>query len=130
MTLVFHICTCQCMKQNFDAVIDVTIISYRYQYAEFTQPYTDPGVVMVVPVKSKAGNRAWLFVMPFTKTMWILIVVIITYTGFVLWMLERHHCPELKGSMLNQTLNIAWLALTPLLHLNGNLRFYLLSFHF
>ena len=55
--------SCLCMKQNFDAVIDVTIISYRYQYAEFTQPYTDPGVVMVVPLKSKLAHRTWLFIM-------------------------------------------------------------------
>ncbi|XP_061348960.1 glutamate receptor 2.8-like [Gastrolobium bilobum] len=109
----------QVYLKNFDAAIDVTIISYRYQYAEFTQPYTDPGVVMVVPIKSKAGHRAWLFVKPFTKTMWILIAAMIIYNGFVLWMLERHHWPELKGSMLNQTGTMAWLALTPLISFNG-----------
>ncbi|XP_061374693.1 glutamate receptor 2.6-like, partial [Gastrolobium bilobum] len=110
----------QVYLKNFDAAIDVTIISYRYQYAEFTQPYTDPGVVMVVPIKSKAGHRAWLFVKPFTKTMWILIAAMIIYNGFVLWMLERHHWPELKGSMLNQTGTMAWLALTPLISFNGS----------
>ena len=125
----FPLCPCLRMKQNFDAVIDATIISYRYQYAEFTQPYTDPGVVMVVPLKSKTGHRAWLFVKPFTKTMWVLIVVVIIYNGFVLWMLERQHFPELKGSMLTQTGTMAWLALTPIINLNGNLRFYKLTFY-
>ena len=120
----FHMCPC--MKQNFDAVIDVTIISYRYQYAEFTQPYTDPGVVMVVPIKSRSGHRAWLFVKPFTKTMWISILVMIIYNGFVLWMLERHHCTEPKSSMVKHTGTMAWLALTPLLNSSGNLRFYTL----
>ncbi|KAL1350070.1 hypothetical protein AAHE18_07G200100 [Arachis hypogaea] len=108
----------QIYLKNFDAVIDVTIISYRYQYAEFTQPYTDPGVVMVVPLKSKTGHRAWLFVKPFTKTMWILIVLVIIYNVFVLWMLERNHFCELKGSILKQYGNIAWLAMTPLVNLN------------
>nr|KYP35372.1 Glutamate receptor 2.8 [Cajanus cajan] len=58
------------MKQYFDAVIDVTIISYRYQFAEFTQPYTDPRVVMVVPLKSNVAHRTWLFLFmkPFTNT--------------------------------------------------------------
>jgi len=114
-----YIFICVCMKQNFDAVIDVTIISYRYQYAEFTQPYTDPGVVMVVPLKSKVIQRAWLFTKPFTKTMWILILAMIVYNGFILWMLERRHSPEITGSMLNQTGTMAWLALTPLIKLDG-----------
>ncbi|MED6157672.1 hypothetical protein PIB30_025450 [Stylosanthes scabra] len=111
----------QIYLKNFDAVIDVTIVSYRYQYAEFTQPYTDPGVVMIVPLKSKTGHRAWLFVKPFTKTMWILIMVVIIYNAFVLWMLERNHFCELKGSILKQYGTIAWLALTPLINLNGNI---------
>lgn len=119
----FQIFNCLCMKQNFDAVIDVTIISYRYEYAEFTQPYTDPGVMMIVPLKSKVVHRAWLFMKPFTKTMWVLILATVIYNGFILWMLERRHSPEIRGSMLNQTGTIAWLALTPLIKLDGNLRF-------
>ncbi|RDY02382.1 Glutamate receptor 2.8, partial [Mucuna pruriens] len=110
----------QVYLKNFDAVIDVTIISYRYQYAEFTQPYTDPGVVMVVPLKSKVEHRAWLFMKPFTKTMWVLILAMIIYNGFILWMLERRHSPEIRGSVLNQTGTMAWLALTPLIKLDGN----------
>ncbi|XP_047180172.1 uncharacterized protein LOC124846846 [Vigna umbellata] len=105
---------------NFDAVIDVSIISYRYQYADFTQPYTDPGVVMVVPLKSKVDHRAWLFMKPFTKTMWVLILAMVIYNGFILWMLERRHSPEITGSMLNQTGTMAWLGLTPLMKLDGD----------
>ncbi|KAG4960756.1 hypothetical protein JHK87_037389 [Glycine soja] len=110
----------QVYLKNFDAVIDVTIISYRYQYAEFTQPYTDPGVVMVVPLKSKLAHRTWLFMKPYTKTMWALILAMIIYNGFILWMLERRHNPEIRGSMLNQTGSMAWLALTPLIKLDGD----------
>ncbi|XP_014500728.1 glutamate receptor 2.8-like [Vigna radiata var. radiata] len=110
----------QVYLKNFDAVIDVSIISYRYQYAEFTQPYTDPGVLMVVPVKSKVDHRGWLFMKPFTKTMWVLILAMVIYNGFILWMLERRHSPEIRGSMLNQTGTMAWLALTPLIKLDGD----------
>ncbi|XP_017423557.2 glutamate receptor 2.8 [Vigna angularis] len=110
----------QVYLKNFDAVIDVTIISYRYQYAEFSQPYTDPGVVMVVPLKSKVDHRGWLFMKPFTKTMWLLILAMVIYNGFILWMLERRHSPEITGSMLNQTGTMAWLALTPLIKLDGD----------
>ncbi|XP_054813212.1 glutamate receptor 2.8-like [Prosopis cineraria] len=111
----------QIYYKNFDAVVgDVTIVSYRYEYAEFTQPYTDPGVVMIVPVRVKGGQRGWLFLKPFTRTMWVLIGLMIIYNGFVLWMLERNHFPDLKGSMLNQTGTMCWLSFITFLSLHGD----------
>lgn len=115
--------------QNFDAVVgDVTILSYRYEYADFTQPYTDPGIVMIVPIKEKGGQRAWLFMKPFTKTMWVLIVVMVIYNGFVLWMLERKHCPELKDSVLKQTGTMCWVSFNTLISLHGNFYFILINY--
>ncbi|XP_020224233.1 glutamate receptor 2.8 [Cajanus cajan] len=106
--------------KKYDAVVgDVSIVSARYEYASFTQPYTDTGLVMIVPVKSKTGNRAWLFMKPFTKLMWILILVIIVYNGFVVWLIERNHCPELKGPILHQTTTVLWLAFCSMFSLNG-----------
>ncbi|XP_027355312.1 glutamate receptor 2.8-like [Abrus precatorius] len=111
----------QVYYKKYDAVVgDVAIVSSRYEYVSFTQPYTDPGVVMIVPVKPKTGNRAWLFMKPFTKLMWVLILVIIFYNGFVVWMIERNHCPELKGPILHQTTTMLWLAFFSLFSLNGD----------
>ncbi|KAL5147151.1 Glutamate receptor 2.7 [Glycine soja] len=108
--------------KEYDAVVgDVAIVSTRYEYVSFTQPYTDPGVVMIVPVKSKTGNRAWLFLKPFTKLMWVLILVIIVYNGFVVWLIERKHCAELKGPILHQTTTMLWLAFCSLFSVNGRL---------
>ncbi|KAJ1442429.1 Solute-binding protein family 3/N-terminal domain of MltF [Sesbania bispinosa] len=107
--------------KTYDAVVgDVTIVSTRYEYASFTQPYTNPGVMMIVPVKSKEGNKMWLFMKPFTKLMWILILAIIAYNGFVIWIIERNHRPELKGPILHQTTTILWLAFISLFSLNGD----------
>ncbi|KAG4390136.1 hypothetical protein AAZX31_06G217800 [Glycine max] len=107
--------------KEYDAVVgDVAIVSTRYEYVSFTQPYTDPGVVMIVPVKSKTGNRAWLFLKPFTKLMWVLILVIIVYNGFVVWLIERNHCAELKGPILHQTTTMLWLAFCSLFSVNGD----------
>nr|KYP40376.1 Glutamate receptor 3.2 [Cajanus cajan] len=106
--------------QKYDAVVgDVSIVSARYEYASFTQPYTDTGLVMIVPVKSKTRNRTWLFLKPFTMHMWILILVIIFYNGFVVWLIERNHCPELKGPILHQTTTVLWLAFCSMFSLNG-----------
>lgn len=69
--------------QNFDGVVgDVAIVARRCQYADFTHPYTESGLVMIVPVQ-KSGNKTLLFLKPFTRAMWILVAVISIYNGFV-----------------------------------------------
>ncbi|GMN54436.1 hypothetical protein TIFTF001_023565 [Ficus carica] len=106
--------------KKFDAVVgDVAIVANRYQHAEFTYPYTQAGLVMIVPVQSNTANKAWLFLKPFTKTMWILIVVVNIYNGFVVWLIERNHCLELNGSRLDQIGALIWLAFSTLFTLHG-----------
>lgn len=69
--------------QNFDGVVgDVAIVARRCQNADFTHPYTESGLVMIVPVQ-KSGNKTLLFLKPFTRAMWILVAVISIYNGFV-----------------------------------------------
>ncbi|EEF44028.1 glutamate receptor 2 plant, putative [Ricinus communis] len=86
--------------KKFDAVVgDVAIVAARCQHAEFTQPYTESTLVMIVPpVQRQTPKREWLFVKPFTKPMWALAIVINLYNGFIVWLIERNHCPELRGS--------------------------------
>ncbi|CAN6690969.1 unnamed protein product [Malus baccata var. baccata] len=106
---------------KFDAVVgDVAIVSQRYEHAEFTHPYTESGLIMIVPVRSKTCNKAWLFMKPFTKAMWALIGAINVYNGFVVWLIERNYCPELKGSVLNQIGSLIWLSFTTLFSLQGD----------
>ncbi|KAF8413793.1 hypothetical protein HHK36_001786 [Tetracentron sinense] len=109
-------------EKIFDAVVgDTAIVAKRFQHAEFSHPYTEPGLVMVVPVKSKLSNRCWLFVKPFTKSMWALTAVINVYNGFVVWMIERNHFSELKGSetVRDQIGIMLWLSFTTLFSLHG-----------
>ncbi|GMY31949.1 glutamate receptor 2.8-like [Fagus crenata] len=105
---------------KFDAVVgDVAIVAKRYRHAEFTIPYTESGLVMIVPVRPQTSNRGWLFVKPFTKAMWALIGAIIVYNGFVVWLIERNHCPVLRGSPLNQIGALLCLGFTTLFSLQG-----------
>ncbi|KAF5201854.1 Glutamate receptor 2.2 [Thalictrum thalictroides] len=68
--------------KNFDAVVgDVTILANRSNYVEFTQPYAESGLTMVVPVKLE--KKAWLFVKPFTTTTWLVVSIVFAYTMFV-----------------------------------------------
>ncbi|CAK9182953.1 unnamed protein product [Ilex paraguariensis] len=106
--------------KEFDAVVgDVAIISSRCSHAEFTQPHTESGLLMVVPVRSQSGDKALLFTKPFTRTMWFLTAFVTVYNGFVIWIIERPHSCEHRSSVLNQTGTLLWLSFTTLLSLNG-----------
>ncbi|CAK7350080.1 unnamed protein product [Dovyalis caffra] len=108
----------QIYLKNYDAVVgDVVIMASRYQHAEFTSPYTETGLMLIVPARSV--NREWSFVKPFTKSMWVLIAVITVYNGFTIWLIERNHCPTHKGSMLHQIGIMLWLAFNTLFSLHG-----------
>ncbi|KAA8523964.1 hypothetical protein F0562_010605 [Nyssa sinensis] len=110
----------QVYLKNFDAVAgDVAIVGRRCQHAEFTHPYTESGLVMIVPVQPELSSKAWLFMKPFTKAMWVLILLVNIYNGFAVWLIERDHCPELRGSALNQIGTLLSLAFTTLFSLQG-----------
>ncbi|KAJ6423648.1 hypothetical protein OIU84_024592 [Salix udensis] len=116
-----HLC-CACtfcpQHQKYDAVVgDVEIVASRYKYAEFTSPYTETGLVLIVPARS--SSKAWSFIKPFTTTMWVLISVFTVYNGFVVWWIERKGCDELQGSIPNQIGIMLWLSFNTLLSLNA-----------
>ncbi|TXG66814.1 hypothetical protein EZV62_008089 [Acer yangbiense] len=109
--------------KEFDAVVgDVAIVARRLQYAEFTHPYTESRLVMIVPLE-KPANKALLFMKPFTKAMWMLIGIVTIYNGFIVWLIERNHWHELQGSPVHQTGAFLWLSFSSLFSLQGNMIF-------
>ncbi|KAJ0984982.1 hypothetical protein J5N97_003338 [Dioscorea zingiberensis] len=55
----------QIYLKNFDAVVsDITIIANRSQYVDFTLPYIESYMCMVVPVKDEHRKNAWTFAEP------------------------------------------------------------------
>ncbi|XP_044397906.1 glutamate receptor 2.8-like [Triticum aestivum] len=52
------------------AVADITIRSNRSLYVDFTAPYTESGVGMIVPVKENVNTDMWLFLKPLSTEMW------------------------------------------------------------
>ncbi|XP_027061001.1 glutamate receptor 2.7-like [Coffea arabica] len=110
----------QVRLKNFDAAVgDIAIVSERYVNADFTQPHTESGLVLIVPTQSQS-KKGWLFLEPFTSAMWLLTALVHIYNGFVIWMIERNYCPELKGSPLNQMGTLLWLAFATLFSLHGD----------
>lgn len=89
--------------QNFDAVVgDVTIIANRSLYVDFTLPYTESGVSMVVPVEDKRNKGAWAFSEPLGTDLWLASGAFFIFTGFVVWFLEHRINDEFRGTATNQ----------------------------
>ncbi|KAK1405100.1 Glutamate receptor [Heracleum sosnowskyi] len=111
----------QVYLKKFDGIVGVSVIADGYKYAEFTCTYTRSSLAMLVPVQSKTPSRAWLFMKPFTKATWLLILAITIYNGFVIWLIERNHNWRLQGSATDQAGILIWLSFTTLFSLQGRL---------
>ncbi|XP_062193183.1 glutamate receptor 2.8-like [Phragmites australis] len=88
----------------YDAAIgDITIRYNRTSYADFTLPYTESGVAMIVPVKNDKNKNTWVFLKPLTTDLWFGSIAFFIYTGIVIWLLERRiNNAELTGSFFRQ----------------------------
>lgn len=94
--------------KTFDAVIgDVTILANRSKYVDFTQPFAESGLTMIVPVKPQA-EKAWIFLKPFSKGMWGMTAAILVYTVLIVWVLERQSNPEFDGPWHSQLSTALW----------------------
>ncbi|KAF7096552.1 hypothetical protein CFC21_098481 [Triticum aestivum] len=88
----------------YDAAIgDITIRHNRTSYADFTLPYTESGIAMIVPVKDNTNKNTWIFLKPLTGDLWFASIAFLIYTGIVIWLLERRiRNAELTGSFFRQ----------------------------
>ncbi|XP_077228734.1 glutamate receptor 3.3-like [Tasmannia lanceolata] len=101
--------------KKFDAVVgDTTILAERSEYVEFSQPYDESGLSMLVTVKEEGSRKAWLFMRPFTKPMWAVTGAIFVYTGFVVWFLEHRRNPDFRGPWRSQVGTMLWFTFSTL----------------
>ncbi|KAJ8763846.1 hypothetical protein K2173_003628 [Erythroxylum novogranatense] len=83
---------------NYDAVVgDTTIRLNRSNYVDFTLPYTESGVSMVVPVKDNKNKKAWVFLKPLTWDLWVTSFCFFIFIGFVVWVLEHRINEDFRG---------------------------------
>ncbi|KAI7730978.1 hypothetical protein M8C21_006827 [Ambrosia artemisiifolia] len=100
--------------KKYDAVVgDVTILYNRSRYVEFTQPFIESGLSMVVPVKSDT-QQAWKFMKPFTVEMWLATLSILLYTMFVVWFMEHQVNREFRGPWKDQLGTALWFTFSSL----------------
>ncbi|KAI8013202.1 Glutamate receptor 2.7 [Camellia lanceoleosa] len=95
---------------NFDVVVgDVTIREKRSHVVDFTIPYTESGVIMIVPFKdNKNYNSAWVFLKPLTWDLWVTSACFFVFIGFVIWILERQINEDFNGNTLRQVSTSVW----------------------
>ncbi|KAJ4809137.1 Glutamate receptor [Rhynchospora pubera] len=89
------------------AVGDITITTNRTRIVDFTQPYTESGLVIVAPVKERDSN-AWAFLKPFTVEMWGIMGLFFIFVGAVVWILEHRSNTEFRGPPRQQLITICW----------------------
>ncbi|KAK8654944.1 hypothetical protein V6N13_107539 [Hibiscus sabdariffa] len=74
---------------NYGAVVgDTTIVANRSIYVDFTLPYTESGVSMLVPIRESRKKNAWVFLQPLTSDLWITSGCFFVFIGFTVWILE------------------------------------------
>eukprot|EP01018_Ginkgo_biloba_P015160 Gb_19409 [translate_table: standard] len=93
--------------KKFDAVVaDVTILANRSNYVDFTQPFSESGLVMVVPIRKSDSSNAWAFMRPFTPDMWCGTGAFFLFTGVVVWLLEHKRNTSFRGKPKKQVVTL------------------------
>ncbi|CAL5367924.1 unnamed protein product [Camellia sinensis] len=95
---------------KFDAVVgDVAIRKNRSNYVDFTFPYTESGVTMIVPFKDKKNYKsAWVFLKPLTWDLWVTSTCFFVFIAFVIWILEHQINEDFNGTPLRQVSTSVW----------------------
>ncbi|KAI4335463.1 hypothetical protein L6164_014107 [Bauhinia variegata] len=101
--------------KKFDAVVgDITIIANRTNYVDFTLPYTESGVSMVVPMKHDERGNMWIFLKPLSMSLWLTTGAAFGLTGFIIWLLEHRSNTEFRGSPEQQLGTMFWFSFSTL----------------
>ncbi|XP_060672542.1 glutamate receptor 2.9-like [Ziziphus jujuba] len=105
----------QIKLKKVDAVVaDATITANRSTFVDFTLPYSESGVSMVVKVKDNKNNNIWIFLKPLKWDLWLSSGLALFFTGFVVWLLEHRTNREFRGRPDQQLSTILWFSLSTL----------------
>ncbi|XP_010521873.1 PREDICTED: glutamate receptor 2.7-like [Tarenaya hassleriana] len=94
---------------NFDAAVgDITIAADRTKYVDFTLPYTESGVAMLVPLRNIRDKNTWVFLKPWSLDLWVTTACFFIFIGFVVWVLEHRVNEDFRGPPLHQIGTSFW----------------------
>ncbi|KAJ0230652.1 Glutamate receptor 2.5 [Hirschfeldia incana] len=87
------------------AVGDTTILANRSGYVDFALPYSETGIVFVVPVKDEREKGEWVFLKPLTKELWLLTAASFLYIGIMVWIFEYHADDNFKRHKMSDKIS-------------------------
>ncbi|KAI3831472.1 hypothetical protein MKX03_023615 [Papaver bracteatum] len=86
------------IDQKFDAAVgDITITANRSEYVDFTLPYNEGGVSMVVLTKKDMSKNAWIFLEPLEWKLWVTTGAFFLIIGAAIWIPEHRVNQEFRG---------------------------------
>ncbi|KAH9313521.1 hypothetical protein KI387_022148, partial [Taxus chinensis] len=101
--------------KKYDALVgDFTILANRSKYVDFTQPYSESGLAMVVAIQKADSSNPWAFLRPFTPGMWIATGGFFLFTGIVVWLLEHRRNNNFRGKPRRQIVTLLWFSFSTL----------------
>ncbi|XP_065878433.1 glutamate receptor 2.7-like [Euphorbia lathyris] len=101
----------QVYKGNYDAAVgDTTIIANRSAYVDFTLPYIESEVSMLVRIKDDKNNNALMFLRPLSPRLWATTFCFFLFIAFVIWVLEHRINDDFRGSPSHQAGTSLWFA--------------------
>jgi glutamate receptor, ionotropic, plant len=77
-------------------------LANRSLYVDFTLPYTESGVRLLVPIKDVNKKSPWAFLEPLTAKLWITTGTFFLFTGITVWFIEHRVNNEFRGGPANQ----------------------------
>ncbi|XP_022756532.1 glutamate receptor 2.8-like [Durio zibethinus] len=80
------------------AVGDISIVASRTNCVDFTLPYLQSGVNMLIKVSHDGPKDMWIFLKPLSWDLWLTIISICFFIGIVVWILERRENTEVSRS--------------------------------
>ncbi|KAF9662011.1 hypothetical protein SADUNF_Sadunf18G0008800 [Salix dunnii] len=99
----------QVYLKNFDAVVgDITILYSRSLFVDYTLPYIENSVSVVVPTEGHNIESAWFFLKPLTWDLWVSTLIFFVFIGFVVWVLEHRINGDFRGPASHQAGTIFW----------------------
>ncbi|KAK2631801.1 hypothetical protein EUGRSUZ_L02423 [Eucalyptus grandis] len=108
--LIYHV-----YLQQYDAAVgDITITGNRSSYVDFTMPFTETGVAMIVPIETSRSTNMWIFLQPLTVDLWLVIGAFFVFTGCVVWTIEHGDNNEFKGPRAQQIGMAMWYSFSTL----------------
>ncbi|XP_068649184.1 glutamate receptor 2.7-like [Aristolochia californica] len=106
--------TYQVHLNKYDAVVgDTTITGQRSRYVDFSQPYTDSGISMIVPVvENVVTKKLWWFLVPLSMGLWLATIGMSVLKGVIVWFFERSTNKEFQGTKAEQIGKILYFSFT------------------